>query len=131
MCKSIAANDCTCVRCKENFNEACLDREELKQTAGVASYGSANNANHSKIEDDSTNFALDISARDAAFTKIKTTNDNLPTQLRHQEDQILYLKAELYNLNLAAATRTDDVKTNNTGQQYARDNRQNHSGQRI
>ena len=33
------------------------------------------------------NFASDTAARYAAFNEITTTNDNLSTQLRKQEDQ--------------------------------------------
>ena len=43
MWKSIAAYNCTWVRFKSHFQEAYLDIEELKQTAGAAVYGITNN----------------------------------------------------------------------------------------
>ena len=42
-------------------------------------YDSANNVKHGEMEDAFMNFASATSARDAAFTKMTTTNDNLST----------------------------------------------------
>ena len=76
------------------------------------------------MEDAFMNFALATAARDEAFTELTTKNGNLSTQLRQQEDQIWALQAKLCNLNVAAATWSIDVKTNKTGQPYARDKKQ-------
>ena len=40
------------------------------------------------------NFVLEIAARDEDFTKLMTTNGNLPTRLMQQEEQVIALKAE-------------------------------------
>ena len=104
MWKSIAADNCTWVRFKSHFQEACLDREELDQTSGAAGYGSSNNVKHIVMEDSSMHLASATEARDAAFTKLTKTNGNLSTKLRQQEDQIRALQAKLCNLKVAAAT---------------------------
>ena len=49
MCKSIAVNKHTWVRFKAHLQEAQLDREELKQIAGVAGYGIVNNVKRGEL----------------------------------------------------------------------------------
>ena len=71
-----------------------LDREDLEQIAGSAGYGSINNVKHGEMEDFFIDFALVTTARDADFTKLTTTNANLSTRLRHQEDQIRALQVD-------------------------------------
>ena len=88
MRKSIAADNCTWVRFKSHFQEACLEREELDQTAGAAGYGSSKNVKHGDMEDSSTHLASATEARDAAFTELTKTNGNLSKKLKQQEDQI-------------------------------------------
>ena len=88
MWKSLTANDRTWVRFKAHFQEAYLDREELKQTAGAAGYGTANYVKYGKIEDAFMNFASATAARGAYFTNITTMNGNLSTQLRYKEGHI-------------------------------------------
>ena len=51
MWNSIVAGNRTWVRFKSRFQGSYLDREELKQTAGVAGYKSANNVKHGDMED--------------------------------------------------------------------------------
>ena len=51
MWKSIAADNIMWVRFKSHFQEACMDREDLEQTAREAGYGSANNVKHGEMED--------------------------------------------------------------------------------
>ena len=56
-----------------------------------------------------------MAARDAAFTKLTTTNRNFTTQLRQQEDHIWALHAEIFNLEVAAVVQTTEVKGPNNG----------------
>ena len=88
MWKSIADNDCTRVIYKAHFQEAYLDREELKHTAGAAGYGLANNEKEGKMENSFIDFASATPARDTIFTELTTTHVNLSTKLRQQEDHI-------------------------------------------
>ena len=67
------------------------------------------------MEDTFMNSVLATAARDAAFTKLTTTNGNLYTQLKQQEDHIQALQAELRNLKLVAETLTSEVKGSNKG----------------
>ena len=46
MWKIIVADDCIWLQFKAHFQEAYLDIEELKHTAGTSGYGGANNAKH-------------------------------------------------------------------------------------
>ena len=74
------------------------------------------------------NFTSAMAARDVAFTKLTTTTRNLSIQLRHQEDHIQALQAELCNLEVVESMQTNAVKLNNTGgQPYACD--KNHKWQ--
>ena len=104
MCKSIVEDNRTWAQLKSKFQEAYLDREYLKQTAGAARYGTAHNVKSGDMEDYFMNFVSDTEARDASFTEIITTHGNLYTQLRQQEYQIRALQAKLFNLKVAAAT---------------------------
>ena len=71
------------------------------------------------------NFASTKEARDADFTKLNMTNENLPTQLRQKEDHIRALQAKWCNLKLAAATQTTDVKgSNKTVHPYSHEKKQ-------
>ena len=71
------------------------------------------------------NFESAAAARGVAFTDLTTTNGNLSTQLRQQEDHIKSLQAELFNLKVAAETRITDVRlSNKTLQPYAHKNKQ-------
>ena len=79
----ITADDLTWVRFKANFQEAYLDRKDIKQTAGGAGYVSAKSVKHGKMEDDFMNFASDTAAKDAASTKLTSMNGKLSTKLRH------------------------------------------------
>ena len=88
MWKSIAADNRIQARLKSHFQEAYLDKEELEKTARISGCGSPNNLKHGEMEDAFMNFASATSARDAAFTKLTTTNGNFLTQLRQQKDQI-------------------------------------------
>ena len=88
-------------------------REELEQTELVAGYGSSYNIQHGDMEDDFMNFSSATAACDAAFTELTTTNGNLYTQLRHQDDQVRSLQAVLCNIKVATATKTTKVKGNN------------------
>ena len=65
-----------------------MDRKELGKTAGAAGYGSSNNVKCGEMEDTFINFASATSAWDANFTDLTTTNGNLYTQMRQQEDHI-------------------------------------------
>ena len=67
-----------------HFQEEYLDREDRKQTAGVAGYGSTNNVKYYEMEDAFMNFALVTTARDAAFTDLTMTNSNLSTESRQK-----------------------------------------------
>ena len=60
-------------------------------------------------------FALEKVARDAAFNKQTTTNENMSTQLRYKEDYIQTLQVELYTLKVVAETQTTNVKGRNKG----------------
>ena len=91
---NIVAYNCTWVQLELHFQESYLDREELEQTAGAAGYGSANNEKHGKMRDAFMNFASSTAARDAAFTKLTTTNGTLSTQSRQQDYQIQALQSE-------------------------------------
>ena len=64
MRKSIDASDCMWVRLKSNFQEAYLEREELKHTSGVSGYGSANNVKNGDMEDTFMNFVSATASRD-------------------------------------------------------------------
>ena len=104
MWKSTEADNRKRVPFKSHFQDAYLDREDTKQTAGSAGYGSAKNVKHGEIEDDFMNLALATSARDSEFTKLKKQNGNFSTQLRQQEDQIQTFQSILCNKKVAAAT---------------------------
>ena len=71
MWKSTEADNRKRVPFKSHFQDAYLDREDTKQTAGSAGYGSAKNVKHGEIEDDFINLALATSARDSEFTKLE------------------------------------------------------------
>ena len=60
-------------------------------------------------------FALEKVARDAAFNKQTTTNENMSTQLRYKEDYIQTLQVELYTLKVVAENQTTNVKGRNKG----------------
>ena len=115
MWKSVQTNQGIQVRFKEYFQKAYLDRDALKQIAGEAGYGSANNVKHGEMEHASMKFSSATAAQYAAFIKLTTKNVNMSTQLRQQEDQIWSLQDHLFNLKLTAATQTTDVKGNNKG----------------
>ena len=70
---------------------------------------------HCEIEDYFMNFALATTAWDAAFIELTTTDGNLSTQLRQQEDHIQAFQAELCNLKVAAATLSTYMEVNNKG----------------
>ena len=78
MWKSIAANERTWVRFKTHFQEAYLDCEEPKQTAGAAGYWIAKKC---KSQVTFMIYFSKTAARDAAFTELTTINFNLTTQL--------------------------------------------------
>ena len=118
MWNSIAADNRTWVQFKSHFQESYIDREYLRQTAGVVGYGSANNVKHSEMEDSFMNFASATATRYSEFTKLKTTSGNFSTQLRQQEDQIRALQAKLCQLKVAAATRNVEGGTNKTAPPY-------------
>ena len=106
------------------FQEAYLDREELKHTTGAPGYGSAKHFKHREMEDVFMNLVSDTEARDTYLTNMMTTNGNLSTQLTQQEYQILALQDELCNIKVASATQPVNVKTNKTGQPYVKDKKQ-------
>ena len=101
-----------------------LDREELKQTAGAAVYGSANNFKHGKMEDAFMNFLLITAARYTVFQNLTTINVNLSTQLRQHKDQIRSLRSKLCNVKVAAAIKNVEGETNNSAPPYVQDKRQ-------
>ena len=94
------------MRLKAHFQEAYLDREKLEQISGVEWDGSANNVKYGEMEYAFMNFVLATADQDAAFTELTTTNRNLSTQLRQQEDHIWAPQAELCNLKVASAMKT-------------------------
>ena len=124
MWKIIAADNCTCVRLKFNFQEAHLEIEQLEQTAGAPGYGSVNSIKNGEIQDAFMDFESATASRDSAFTKITTTNFNLSTQLRQHKDQIRSLRSKLCNLKVAAAIKNVEGETNNSAPPYVQDKRQ-------
>ena len=56
-----------------------------------------------------------MAARDASFTELTTKNVNFKMQIRHQEDQIQELKAEMCNLKVAAAKQTTEIRVTRKG----------------
>ena len=108
-----------------------MDREELEQRADAAGYGSAKNVKHVEMEDFLINFLYATAVEGADFINLTTTNGNLFTPFRQQEDHIQALQAKLFNLKVAAATRPVNMKTNKTGHLYTQNKNQNHSGQGI
>ena len=129
MCKIIIYNERTWLNLNAHSQEAYLDREELEQNAGLAGYGSTKNMKHGEMEDDFMIFALEMVAHDAAFKKVTTTNKNMSTKLRQQEDYIQSLQAEIYNLKVVAATQTTDVRGKNKGKNpYASEKNRNFNG---
>ena len=109
MWTSIMENERTWVRFKTHFQEAHLDWEELKQTAGAAEYRSENNVKHGEMKELFMDFSSVTAERDSAFTELTTSNVNLTKQLRHQEDQIWSLQADMCNLKLLAAQRSNHI----------------------
>ena len=56
-----------------------------------------------------------MAARDASFTELTTKNVNFKMQIRHQEDRIQELKAEICNLKVAAAKKTTEIRVISKG----------------
>ena len=54
-------------------------------------------------------FSSVTAERDSAFTELTTSNVNLTTQLRHQEDQIWSLQSDMCNLKVSAAAKTTKI----------------------
>ena len=64
-------------------------------------------------------FSSVTAERDSAFTELTTSNVNLTTQLRHQEDQIWSLQSDMCNIKVSAAAKTTKIgRDSNTGGNY-------------
>ena len=100
MWTSIMENERTWVRFKTHFQEAHLDWEELKQTAGAAEYRSENNVKHGEMKELFMDFSSVTAERDSAFTELTTSNVNLTKQLKQKEDQIWSLQTDMCNLKV-------------------------------
>ena len=92
---------------QNEFQEAYLNREELKK-GGDGRIREQKHLKHGEMEETFMNFVSATAERDAAFTELTTTDTNLTTQLRQQEDQILDLQADMCNLKVLAAVKTTE-----------------------
>ena len=72
----------------------------------AARYGIANNEKHGGMEDALMDFVSATESRDAALMETTTADANLTTQLRHQEDQIRSLQADMCNIKVLTAVKT-------------------------